>query len=159
MEILMSNKPVIESLKKVLADSYTLALKTQNYHWNVEGENFSALHALFEAQYGEISAAVDDVAERIRALGEKSPGSFTAFAKLKSISEGDAELDAFGMVKDLYKSNLQMVETLKAAFAKSDKAGDEGTSDLYVGRLRAHEKAAWMLKSSLPTAQRAKLAA
>lgn len=155
----MSNKPVIDALKKVLADSYALALKTQNYHWNVEGENFTSLHTLFETQYTEILGAVDEVAERIRALGEKSPGSFAAFTKLKSIEEGDSDLDSFGMVKDLYKSNLQLVAVLNAAFEKSDKAGDEGTSDLIVGRLRAHEKAAWMLKSTLPAAQRAKLAA
>lgn len=155
----MSNKPVIEGLKKALADTYALALKTQNYHWNVEGEQFSQLHALFEAQYTELAAAIDDIAERIRALGEKSPGSFAAFSKLKSISDADAELDAVGMVKDLYVSNQQVVATVKAAFEKADKAGDEGTADLYVGRMRAHEKAAWMLKSTLPASQRAKLAA
>lgn len=155
----MSNKPVIESLKKVLADSYALALKTQNYHWNVEGENFNGLHKLFEAQYNEIDAAIDVIAERIRALGEKSPGTFAAFTKLKSIPDADSDLDGYAMVKDLYKSNQMMVDTLKAAFEKSDKAGDEGTSDLYVGRMRAHEKAAWMLRSTLPTAHRAKLAA
>lgn len=155
----MSNKPVIEALKKVLGDTYALAVKTQNYHWNVEGENFSALHTLFETQYDELFASIDEIAERIRALGEKAPGSFAAFSKLKTLPDGDADLDAFGMVKDLYKSNQHVLETLKAAFEKSDKAGDEGTSDLFVGRMRAHEKAAWMLKSSLPPAQRAKLAA
>jgi starvation-inducible DNA-binding protein len=155
----MSNKPVIESLKKLLADSYTLALKTQNYHWNVEGEQFATLHALFEAQYGELSAAIDEVAERIRALGEKSPGSYAAFSKLTVISEGDGDLDAPAMVKDLYHSHQQIIKTLNAAFEKADKAGDEGSADLCVGRLRAHEKAAWMLKSSLPAAHRSKLAA
>lgn len=155
----MTNKPVTESLKKVLADSYALMLKTQYYHWNVEGENFNGLHNLFEQQYTEIFAAVDVLAERLRALGEKAPGTFAQFSKLKSISDGDAELDSASMVKDLYKANQQLIATIDDARAKADKAGDEVTIDLYNQRAASHDKASWMLKSSLPLAQRAKLAA
>lgn len=155
----MSNKPVIEGLKKVLADSYALAVKTQNYHWNVEGRHFQGLHTLFEAQYTEIFTAIDEIAERIRALGEKSPGSFTAFNKLKTIADGNPDLDENAMVKDLYESHQQLLATVKEAFGPTEKAGDEGTIDLYVGRIRAHDKHAWMLKSMLPEDIRAKLAA
>lgn len=155
----MTNKPVTESLKKVLADSYALMLKTHYYHWNVEGENFNGLHALFETQYTELFAAVDEIAERLRALGEKAPGTFAQFGKLKSINDGDGELDAAGMVKDLYKSQQQLLASIREAFAKADKAGDQVTIDLCNQRSAVHEKASWMLKSSLPASQRAKLAA
>lgn len=148
----MSNTPVVDGLKRVLADSYALALKTQNYHWNVEGKHFPALHALFEAQYDEVFAAIDDVAERIRALGEKAPASFSLFDKTKTISDGDASLDEMAMVKDLHASHTMLLDVIKAAMEASKTADDEGTTDLYVGRIRAHDKAAWMLKSILKSA-------
>ncbi len=155
----MSNKPVTDTLKKVLADTYALMLKTQNYHWNVEGENFNGLHNLFEQQYNELFQTIDVIAERLRALGEKAPGTFAQFTKLKSIADGDSELDSASMVKDLYKSNQQVLATIQDARQKAEKAGDEATIDLYNQRTAAHDKASWMLKSSLPPAQRAKLAA
>jgi starvation-inducible DNA-binding protein len=153
----MSNKPVTDALKKVLAESYGLMLKTQNYHWNVEGPNFPGLHALFMAQYSELFLAVDLVAERIRALGEKAPGSYGEFGKLSKITDGDGELDSDLMVKDLYESNVALLASIKKAFAAAEKAGDQPTIDLMNARSAQHEKTIWMLKSSLPKAIRAKL--
>lgn len=146
----MTNKPVTDGLKKVLADSYTLALKTQNFHWNVEGRHFSALHALFETQYTDLAAAIDEIAERIRALGEKSPGSYAEFGKLTVIKEGKSDLDENAMVKDLHDSHVQIVGTLKKALTAAQKAEDEATADVLIGRIQIHEKTAWMLKASLP---------
>ena len=158
-EIPMSNKPVIDALKTALADTYTLQLKTQNYHWNVEGRDFAALHALFETQYNELFAAVDEIAERIRALDEKAPGTYAEFSKMTTLEEGDANLDEFGMVRDLYKSNQQITATLKKGVEKAESADDVSTADLLTGRITVHEKAAWMLKSTLAPDQRKKLAA
>jgi starvation-inducible DNA-binding protein len=154
----MSNKPVTDALKKVLAESYGLMLKTQNYHWNVEGPNFPGLHALFMAQYSEMFLAVDLIAERIRALGEKAPGGYGEFGRLSKIKDGDSELDADLMVKDLYESNVTLLASVKKAFAAAEKAGDQPTVDLMNARSALHEKTAWMLKSSLPKQARLKLA-
>jgi starvation-inducible DNA-binding protein len=154
----MSNKPVTDALKKVLAESYGLMLKTQNYHWNVEGPNFPGLHALFMTQYSELFLAVDLIAERIRALGEKAPGSYGEFGKLSKIKDGDGELDSDVMVKDLYESNVALLASIKKAFAAAEKAADQPTIDLMSERTSVHEKTIWMLKSSLPKALRAKLA-
>lgn len=153
----MSNKPVTEALKRVLADNYALYLKTQNYHWNVEGRHFRSLHLMFEEQYRELFAANDELAERIRQLGEKAPATFAEFSKLTIIKEGNSELDENQMVKDLYQSNQQIVTTLKKAIAAAEKADDQGTADMLVARIQAHDKAAWMLKSSLPADIKTKL--
>lgn len=155
----MSNKPVTDALKVALADTYTLQLKTQNYHWNVEGPLFRSLHLLFEEQYNELFAAVDVIAERIRALGEKAPGTSSEFAKLSKIKEGKAEADEFEMVKDLFQTNHQIVENLKKGVEKAEKADDPATADLLTSRIAAHDKAAWMLKSVLAPAERKKLSA
>lgn len=154
----MSNKPVTESLKKVLADTYGLMVKTQNYHWNVEGPNFPGLHALFMTQYSELFLAVDLIAERIRALGEKAPGGYGEFSKLSKISDGNGDFDSDQMVKDLYDANQTVLATVKKAFAAAEKAGDQPTIDLMNERTGIHEKAAWMLRSSLPKQTRIKLA-
>lgn len=154
----MTNKPVTEALKKVVADTYALQLMTQNYHWNVEGPRFPELHALFETQYTELFAAVDTLAERIRALGEKAPGSFSEFKKLSTISDGDSSLDENGMVRDLYIANQSLLQLLKKSLATADKAGDDSTVDLLTQRITAHDKASWMLKSTLPKEARLKLA-
>lgn len=154
----MSNKPVTDALKKILAETYGLMLKTQNYHWNVEGPEFASLHTLFETQYGDLFAAVDTLAERIRALGEKAPGSYTEFKKLSSSSEAIANADATQMLKDLHESNSILALQLKKGLAMADKAGDDATVDLFTQRIAVHDKAAWMLKSSLPKADRLKLA-
>jgi starvation-inducible DNA-binding protein len=153
----MSNKPVTEALKRVLADTYSLLTKTQNYHWNVEGANFRGLHLLFEEQYNELFAAVDLLAERIRALGEKAPGSPSEFKKLSIISEGNGEFDSNRMLKDLHDSQQAILATIKKALTAAEKAEDASTADLLTQRITVHDKAAWMLKSSLPTEAKGKL--
>lgn len=155
----MSNKPVIDALKAILADTYSLQLKTQNYHWNVEGPLFHSLHVMFEEQYNELFSAVDVLAERIRALGEKAPGSYSEFAKLTKMKEAKADADDFEMVKDLYQSNQQLSENLKKALEKAEKADDASTADLFTQRITLHDKAAWMLRAVLAPEQRKKLAA
>ena len=154
----MSNKPVTDALKRALADTYLLLVKTHNYHWNVEGPGFRGLHLLFEEQYNELFPATDLIAERIRALGEKAPASPSEFSKLSKIKEGDNELDSDAMLADLYASNMQAVETYKKLFEVSEKAGDGASNDLSNQRRAAHEKAAWMIKASLPKQSRVKLA-
>jgi starvation-inducible DNA-binding protein len=154
----MSNKAVATQLKNVLADTYALFTKTHGYHWNVEGVNFAGLHSLFEGQYTELFAAVDLLAERIRALGEKAPGSGTEFKKLSSVADGNAGFDDLRMIKDLYESNLLVVTTIKKALTTAEKASDVSTADLLTQRITAHEKAAWMLKASLPANAKVKLA-
>jgi starvation-inducible DNA-binding protein len=145
----MSNTPVTTALKTVLADSYALALKTQNYHWNVEGRHFPSLHPMFETQYDALFEAVDTIAERIRALGEKAPGSFAEFAKLSKITDANSALDENAMVKDLHDGHVQVAKSVSAAIKTSQKAGDEVTADIMTSRLTEHDKTAWMLKSSL----------
>lgn len=144
----MSNKPTAEALKVVLADSYALYLKTHNYHWNVEGPNFRTLHLMFEEQYTDLAVAVDDIAERIRALGEKAPGAFSSFSKLSSIKEGDENISAASMVEDLAASQGSIIKSLKDALEVAQKANDEVTAGLLIDRMGVHEKTAWMLKST-----------
>lgn len=144
----MKNHKTLENLEKVLADSYALALKTQNYHWNVVGGNFKSLHELFEMQYNELAAAIDEIAERTRALGAKVEGTFENFVKLKKSKSGDKNLDAKGMLRDLSADHEALAKELKTAIKVAQEEGDEGTADLFIGREKAHEKAAWMLESS-----------
>lgn len=144
-----ANTKTTEHLKKLLADSYVLALKTQNYHWNVTGPNFSSLHVLFEQQYTELAAAIDTLAERIRALGHKAPGSFAEFGKLTSLKEAEDKLNASGMIKDLHSDQLALAKKLKKAIAVAEEENDATTADLLTGRLAVHEKNAWMLDASL----------
>ena len=136
---------VVESLRTFLADSYTLYLKTQNYHWNVTGPQFESLHVLFEKQYTDLAAAIDEVAERIRALGEKSPGSFSYFGKLTSVKEEEGSPAAMQMVKNLANDNRTLAESAEKVIKAAQEIGDEGTADLAIGRLKAHQKSAWML--------------
>lgn len=144
----MSNTTVTDALKTVLADSYALYLKTHNYHWNVEGPNFRSLHLMFEEQYTDLAVAVDDIAERIRSLGEKAPGTFSKFSALSSIKEGDENAGAQFMVKDLAESQNTMIQSLKTALASAQNVGDEVTAGILIDRMSVHEKAAWMLKST-----------
>lgn len=139
---------VAQNLKQVLADSYALYLKTQNYHWNVTGPNFAALHALFEAQYTDLAAAVDLIAERIRALGEKAPASFSYYAEQTVISEGNEKETAPGMISDLVNSNQCLLGSLKKARAAATEFGDVATEGLMVERITVHEKNVWMLTVS-----------
>ena len=140
---------VAKGLSKLLADSYSLYLKTHNYHWNVTGPQFNSLHTMFEPQYTELAAAVDEIAERIRALGHLAPGSYSEFAKLSSIKDGDNTKSANEMIKDLVEGQEAVVRTCREIFPAADEAGDEPTADLLTTRMQLHEKNAWMLRSLL----------
>ncbi|MDG1286884.1 MAG: DNA starvation/stationary phase protection protein [Rickettsiales bacterium] len=143
------NNPVAESLKAVLADSYTLYLKTQNYHWNVTGPHFASLHVLFEQHYTELTMAIDEIAELIRGLGEKAPGSFEAFQEISTIASGDVNASAEQMVKELAADQLAVSKTVQAALEAAQAAEDEVVIGALTERLTVHRKNAWMLKSSL----------
>ncbi|CAN7176833.1 DNA starvation/stationary phase protection protein [Phenylobacterium sp. LjRoot164] len=142
-------KAVAEGLAKLLADTYAVYLKTHGYHWNVRGPNFSQLHTLFMAQYSEMWTAIDEVAERIRALGELAPQGYGAFGNLSSIKDGDPSKGAEEMLKDLIASQETLVGTLYAILPLAQQAGDEVSASLISDRLTAHEKHVWMLRSSL----------
>lgn len=149
LETKMSNS-LVAKLKVVLADNYTLYLKTQNFHWNVTGANFSSLHALFQGQYTDLFAANDDIAERIRALGEFAPGSFEQFLKLTTIKEAKSTpASANEMLKELAKDQKTILASINAALEEAKAGNDEATTDLLIGRIAVHEKNAWMLNSSL----------
>ena len=136
-------------LSTLLADSYTLYLKTHNYHWNVRGPLFNTLHQMFEEQYTELAAAVDEIAERIRALGVTAPGSYTEFGELTSIEEGNGGESAEEMIRQLVIGQETVVRTAREAFPAADAANDEPTADLLTQRMQIHEKNAWMLRSML----------
>lgn len=145
-------KQIAQSLSTYLADAYTLYLKTHNFHWNVTGPMFNALHNMFEAQYTEQWTALDDIAERIRALGFNAPGSYAEFIKLSSIKEepGLAEApDWREMVRQLVVGNEAVCRSARKALDIADDADDEPTEDLLIQRLQTHEKNAWMLRSLL----------
>lgn len=139
--------PVVKALEQALADTFTLALKTQNYHWNVTGSNFFGLHNLFEEQYNDGYAAADELAERIRALGAPAPGGLSAFQEITKIKEAKAGLDAKGMLDDLIAANEAIAESLKGSIEVSEKAEDPATADMLTARVTVHDKAAWMLRS------------
>ncbi len=141
-------KQIVDGLSRLLADSYTLYLKTHNYHWNVTGPMFNTLHLMFEEQYNELALAVDEIAERIRALGYPAPGSYAAYARLTSIEEASEEpISAETMIRHLVEGNETVVRTARGIFPAADKAQDESTADLLTGRMQRHEKVAWMLRS------------
>jgi len=144
-------KKVAEGLAAFLADSYTLYLKTHNYHWNVSGPMFNSLHLMFEGQYTEQWTALDDIAERIRALGFSAPGSYAQFIKLSSIKEQDSDKvpEWKTMVEQLVLGNEAVCRTARKVLKAADEAGDEPTADLLTQRLNVHEKYAWMLRSLL----------
>ncbi len=146
---LQSNHEVVESLNKFLANSYVLMLKTQNYHWNVTGPQFSSLHLLFEGQYNDLFQAVDVIAERIRALGHRAPGNFTIFAQLATVKEEVAAPSANEMLQSLAQDNQALVDSAEAVIKAAQEVDDEGSADLAINRLREHQKAIWMLKSHL----------
>jgi len=140
---------VAEALSRLLADTFSLYLKTHSFHWNVEGPMFNTLHLMFMDQYTELWNALDAIAERIRSLGYPAPGSSKAFAKLASIAETDGVPEAMSMVRELVKGHEAVARTARAAFGPADKAGDESSADLLTQRLQVHEKTAWMLRSLL----------
>ena len=142
-------KKIADGLSRVLADSYTLYLKTHNFHWNVTGPMFQTLHLMFEAQYNELALAVDLVAERIRALGRPAPGTYGAFAELTVIPEEEGVPKAKDMIRSLVKGHEAVAKTAREVFPRSEKAGDQPTLDLLTQRMQVHEKTAWMLRSLL----------
>lgn len=142
-------KAIAEGLSKLLADSYTLYLKTHNFHWNVTGPMFQTLHLMFETQYTELSTAVDLIAERIRALGHFAPGSYKEYARLTSVPEADGVPSAKEMIRQLVDAQESVVRTARSVFPTAEKAADEATADLLTQRIQLHEKTAWMLRSLL----------
>lgn len=144
-----SRKEIADGLSRVLADTYSLYLKTHYFHWNVTGPQFNSLHLMFEQQYTELAIAVDDIAERIRALGVFAPGSYSAFAELSSIPETSEVPSAEEMVRLLVEGNEAVAKTARSVFPATERGTDESTADLLTGRLRVHEKTAWMLRSIL----------
>ena len=140
---------ICEGLAHLLADTYTLYLKTHNYHWNVTGPMFQTMHLMFETQYNELALAVDLIAERIRALGAKAPGSYAEFSRLTSISEDQGERSATDMISELLAGQEAVVRTARRLFPIVDGANDEPTADLLTQRMQVHEKTAWMLRSLL----------
>lgn len=144
-----SREEIAKGLSHFLADTYTLYLKTHNFHWNVTGPMFPTLHTMFEGQYNELAVAADDIAERIRALGLKAPGSYHEFSKLTSIKENVGDLSAMQMISELVIGHEAVVKTARGLFSMVNEAHDEPTADLLIQRLRVHEKTAWMLRSML----------
>jgi starvation-inducible DNA-binding protein len=142
-------KAIAKGLSEFLADSYTLYLMTHNFHWNVTGPHFNTLHTMFMAQYTEQWAALDLIAERIRALGEPSPGTYREFSKLSSIQEVSETPKAMDMVRLLVKAQEATAKTARRLFPLVEKANDQPTADLITQRLNVHEKTAWMLRSLL----------
>lgn len=143
-----NSNPVVLALEQALADTYALALKTQTYHWNVTSPNFYSLHKLFEEQYDDAHEAVDDLAERIRALGAPAPGGLRAFLETTRISDATETMEAKEMLPDLTASHEVLAGTLKHGIAAAEQAGDAATADMLTARLTAHDKHAWMLRSS-----------
>jgi len=140
---------IAKGLSHLLADTYTLYLKTHNYHWNVTGPMFQTLHVMFEGQYNELALAVDSIAERIRALGVKAPGTYAEFSKLSSIKETTGDLSAQQMIAELVSGQESVVRTARSIFPIVDESHDEPTADLLTQRMQQHEKTAWMLRSML----------
>jgi starvation-inducible DNA-binding protein len=142
-------KKIAEGLSRLLADTYTLYLKTHNFHWNVTGPMFNTLHLMFEGQYTELALAVDSIAERIRALGVFAPGSYREFGKLSTIPEADGIPSAEEMISQLVQGQEAVVRTAREIFPLTDNANDEPTADLLTQRMQIHEKTAWMLRAML----------
>lgn len=142
-------KKIAEGLCKLLADTYTLYLKTHNFHWNVTGPMFNTLHLMFETQYTELALAVDSIAERIRALGYPAPGTYKEYARLSSIAEEEGVPEATDMIRKLVEGQEAVVRTARSIFPVIDAAGDEPSADLLTQRMQTHEKTAWMLRSML----------
>ncbi|QLF94751.1 DNA starvation/stationary phase protection protein [Pseudomonas sp. ABC1] len=140
---------IADGLAHLLADTYTLYLKTHNFHWNVTGPMFNTLHLMFETQYTELALAVDAIAERIRALGFPAPGTYSAYARLSSIKEDEGIPSAEDMIKLLVQGQEAVVRTARGIFPLLEKVSDEPTADLLTQRMQIHEKTAWMLRSLL----------
>ena len=144
-----NRKQIADGLSRLLADTYSLYLKTHNFHWNVTGPMFQTLHLMFETQYTELALAVDLIAERIRALGYPAPGTYGDFAKLSSIPETMGVPKANEMIRLLVEGQEAVARTARSVFPVVDQANDEPTADLLTQRMQLHEKNAWMLRSLL----------
>jgi starvation-inducible DNA-binding protein len=144
-----TRQEIANGLSRVLADSYTLYLQTHNFHWNVTGPMFQALHVMFETQYTELALAVDAVAERIRSLGFPAPGTFAQFEQLSSIRQEDGVPDAQEMIRLLVAGHETVARTARQVFTVAEDASDQPTCDLLTQRMQVHEKTAWMLRSLL----------
>jgi starvation-inducible DNA-binding protein len=144
-----NRKKISDGLSRLLADTYTLYLKTHNFHWNVTGPMFQTLHLMFETHYNELALAVDLIAERIRALGHPAPGTYKAFLKLSTIREEDGVPAATAMIRSLVKGHEAVAKTARNVFPLAEAANDQPTADLLTQRLQTHEKTAWMLRSLL----------
>jgi starvation-inducible DNA-binding protein len=140
---------IADGLSKLLADSYTLYLKTHNFHWNVTGPMFQTLHLMFETQYTELALAVDVIAERIRSLGSPAPGTYKQYAELSSIKEEEGVPKAQDMIRLLVEGQEAVVRTARSLYPVAEKSNDEATADLLTQRIQLHEKTAWMLRSLL----------
>lgn len=140
---------IAQGLSRMLADTYTLYLKSHNFHWNVTGPMFQTLHLMFEQQYTELATAVDLIAERIRALGFPAPATYSQFSSLTSIAEPEGTPNAQGMIRELVEGQEACVRTARAVFPVADAANDQPTADLLTERMQVHEKTAWMLRSLL----------
>ncbi|HEY9813191.1 MAG TPA: Dps family protein [Candidatus Sericytochromatia bacterium] len=144
-----ARKEIAEGLSRLLADTYTLYLKTHNFHWNVTGPMFQTLHLMFEAQYNELALAVDLIAERIRALGFPAPATYSEFAQLSSIPETPGVPKAHDMIRLLVEGQEAVTRTARSIFPVVEQVNDEPTADLLTQRMQVHEKTAWMLRSLL----------
>jgi|SRR5690625_1084527 len=142
-------KEIAEGISRLLADSYLLYVKTHNFHWNVTGPLFNTLHLMFEEQYTELADAVDEIAERIRALGFPAPGSYKQFAQLASIEEEEGVPEAEQMIRQLVEGQEAVVKTARKVLPLASEVDDEPTVDLLTQRMQVHEKNAWMLRSML----------
>lgn len=144
-----SRKEIAKGVSKLLADTYTLYLKTHKFHWNVTGPMFQTLHLMFEQHYNELWTAVDLIAERIRALDEFAPGSYSEFSALSSIKEEKSNLKAEDMIRALVAGHEAVIRTARSIFLIAEKSSDQVTMDLLTQRMQIHEKTAWMLRSLL----------
>ena len=142
-------KAIAEGVSRLLADTYSLYLKTHYFHWNVTGPMFNTLHLMFETQYNELWLATDLIAERIRSLDVYAPGTYSQFAKLTSIPEANGVPKANDMIAELVAGHEAVCRTARSVFPASEAASDEATADLLTQRLQLHEKTAWMLRSLL----------
>lgn len=141
----------VQGLRVLLANTYTLYLKTQNFHWNVTGPNFIMLHEFFEEQYKALGDAIDEIAERIRALNTYAPGSFEEFMTLKTLLEAKSGMNATAMINDLIKDHTEIHRTINLLLDEARTESDEVTQDLLIERLEFHEKTTWMLRSHIGT--------
>ncbi|MGD2043194.1 MAG: Dps family protein [Acidimicrobiia bacterium] len=139
---------IAEGLSRLLADTYTLYLKTQGYHWNVEGQMFRSLHLMFEEEYMDLRDAADEIAERIRALGHPSPGSYSEFARLSSVKDEEGAPEAMEMVRRLVSGHEAVIRTAREVVHTAEDAGDVATADMATARIEVHEKTAWMLRAT-----------